>query len=121
MKNPVPSRRFRAMLVAAFTVFSATAASAADPGSSAPRAHGKDEAPGAPIACMNAVKTALPNPDTFKWIKAQYRKVAEDAYSVVADVEYVGADGATRKAMVQCDVLRARGDEFVVPKVRLPH
>jgi hypothetical protein len=46
--------------------------------------------------------------------------VAEDAYSVVADVEYLAQDGAVRKAKVQCDVLRAPGNQFVVPKVRLP-
>ncbi|MGN5477146.1 hypothetical protein ACTMU2_10300 [Cupriavidus basilensis] len=31
-----------------------------------------------------------------------------------------GTDGAPRKAKVQCDVIRAPGDKFVVTKVRLP-
>lgn len=85
-----------------------------------PKARGKDEAPGAPVACMRAVKKALPNPDKFRWANAKYRRVAEDAYDVAADVEFVAANGETRKGKAQCDVFRVRGDEFIVPKVRLP-
>lgn len=85
-----------------------------------PKARGKDEAPGANVVCMRAVKKALPHPDTFKWANAKYRRVAEDAYDVVADVEFVGANGETRKGKAQCDVFRVRGDEFIAPRVRLP-
>lgn len=114
----VLSRRTRAVLSAAGLLLAAGTALAAD--LEMPRPRGKDEAPGAPVACRKAVQEKLPNPDHFKWDGSTYRKVAEDAYSVVADVEYIGADGAQRKAKVQCDVIRAPGDRFVVTKVRLP-
>ncbi len=114
----VLSRPIRAAIAAAGLLLAAGTALAAD--LEMPRPRGKDEAPGAPVACREAVQTKLPNPDHFKWDGSTYRKVAEDAYSVVGDVEYVGSDGAARKAKVQCDVIRAPGDKFVVTKVRLP-
>ncbi|WP_354682518.1 DUF2880 domain-containing protein [Cupriavidus necator] len=114
-----PPRSLSATLVLMLAAACAQAALAAGK-DQAPRPRGKDEAPEAPIACMKAVKAALPNPATFKWIAGQTRKVAEDAYSVVADVEYRAQDGAVRKAKVQCDVMRAPGNQFIVPKVRLP-
>jgi len=81
---------------------------------------GRDEAPGAPVACMEAARTALSNPATFRWIGPRKRKLAEDAYSITAQVEY-GPAGVTPKVVsVQCDVLRAPGDQFVVAKMRLP-
>jgi hypothetical protein len=79
---------------------------------------GKEGAPEA--ACKRAVKDALPNPGRFKWVSATTRHIDKDSYSVVADVEYLAQDGAVRKAKVQCDVLRAQGNRFAVPKLRLP-
>ncbi|CAG9170568.1 hypothetical protein LMG23992_01647 [Cupriavidus laharis] len=114
----VLSRRTRAAIAAAGLLLAAGTALAAD--LEMPRPRGKDEAPGAPVACRKAAQAKLPNPDHFKWDGSTYRKVAEDAYSVVGDVEYVGTDGAQRKAKIQCDVIRAPGDRFVVTKVRLP-
>ncbi len=85
-----------------------------------PPPRGKDEAPAARYACKQAVTKALPDPGRFKWGMATTRRVAEDAYSVVVDVEYVDASGKTRQGKVQCDTMRAPGDQFIVPKVRLP-
>jgi hypothetical protein len=84
------------------------------------RQRGRDEAPGAPVACMEAARNALRQPQQFRWVGAKTRKVAEDAYSVVGDVEYVRADGQALSMRVQCDVLRAPGDQFVVAKLRAP-
>ena len=112
------NRRIRAVFAAGSLLLAAGPVLAAD--LEMPRPRGKDEAPGAPVACRKAVQEKLPNPDHFKWDGSTYRKVAEDAYSVVGDVGYVGTDGAPRKAKVQCDVIRAPGDKFVVTKVRLP-
>lgn len=81
---------------------------------------GKPEAPGAPIACMDAVKAKLPNPEAFRWTRSTTRRVAEDAYSVVGNIEFVTASGETRKGDAQCDVMRAPGNTFIVPKIRLP-
>lgn len=81
---------------------------------------GKPEAPEAPVACMRAVQARLPNPERFRWLGSTTRRVAEDAYSVVGAVEFVPADGAPRKGEAQCDVMRAPGNTFIVPKVRLP-
>jgi hypothetical protein len=81
---------------------------------------GKPEAPEAPIACMNAVKAALPNPDQFHWVRGTTRRVAEDVYSVVGSVEFVDKSGQARKGDAQCDVMRGPGNQFIVPKVRLP-
>lgn len=81
---------------------------------------GKPEAPEAPIACMNAVKAKLPNPEQFRWVRSTTRRVAEDAYSVVGNVEFATASGEVRKGDAQCDVMRAPGNDFIVPKVRLP-
>lgn len=81
---------------------------------------GKPEAPEAPGACMNAVKAALPNPDQFHWVRGTTRRVAEDVYSVVGSIEYVDKAGQARKGEAQCDVMRAPGNQFIVPKVRLP-
>ncbi|CAJ95721.1 DUF2880 domain-containing protein [Cupriavidus necator] len=119
MLSPLFPRSLPTALVMALSVTCASAALAAGQ-DEAPKPRGKDEAPEAPVACMKAVKAALPNPASFKWVSGKARKVAEDAYSVVADVEYLAQDGAVRKAKVQCDVLRAPGNQFVVPKVRLP-
>ncbi|MBP0628364.1 MULTISPECIES: DUF2880 domain-containing protein [unclassified Cupriavidus] len=114
---PLSPRSLSATLVLALSLGCAAAVQAAE---DAPKPRGRDEAPEAPIACMKAVKAALPNPGSFKWVSGKTRKVAEDAYSVVGDVEYLAQDGAVRKAKVQCDVMRAPGNQFVVPKVRLP-
>lgn len=84
------------------------------------RPRGRDEAPGAPVACMEAVRNALSNPATFRWIGPKKRKLAEDAYSVTAQVEYAKAGAAPQVVSVQCDVFRAPGDRFVVAKLRLP-
>jgi len=81
---------------------------------------GKPEAPEAPVACMNAVKAALPNPDQFHWVRGTTRRVAEDVYSVVGSIEFVDKAGQARKGDAQCDVMRAPGNQFIVPKVRLP-
>jgi len=81
---------------------------------------GKPEAPEAPVACMNAVKAAMPNPDQFHWTRGTTRRVAEDVYSVVGNIEYVDKSGQARKGDAQCDVMRAPGNQFIVPKVRLP-
>ncbi|WP_454766757.1 DUF2880 domain-containing protein [Cupriavidus campinensis] len=81
---------------------------------------GKPEAPEAPVACMEAVRARLPNPDRFRWVHGTTRRVAEDFYSVVGSIEYVSASGQTRKGDAQCDVMRAPGNQFIVPKVRLP-
>ncbi|WP_439687670.1 DUF2880 domain-containing protein [Cupriavidus oxalaticus] len=116
-RPPLSPRSLSAPLVLVLLLGSAAIVQAAD---EAPKPRGRDEAPEAPIACMKAVKAALPNPGSFKWISGKTRKVAEDAYSVVGDVEYLAQDGAVRKAKVQCDVMRAPGNQFVVPKVRLP-
>ncbi|WP_042878052.1 DUF2880 domain-containing protein [Cupriavidus necator] len=116
---PLSPCSLSATLVLMLSAACASAALAAGQ-DNAPKPRGKDEAPEAPVACMKAVKAALPNPGSFKWVSGKTRKVAEDAYSVVGDVEYLAQDGAVRKAKVQCDVLRAPGNKFVVPKVRLP-
>ncbi|MBV8271405.1 MAG: DUF2880 domain-containing protein [Cupriavidus sp.] len=81
---------------------------------------GKPEAPEAPVACMNAVKAAMPNPDQFHWVRGTTRRVAEDVYSVVGSIEFVDKSGHARKGDAQCDVMRAPGNQFIVPKVRLP-
>ncbi|REE91039.1 DUF2880 domain-containing protein [Cupriavidus plantarum] len=81
---------------------------------------GKPEAPGAPIACMDAVKAKLPNPEAFRWTRSTTRRVAEDAYSVVGNIEFKTASGESRKGDAQCDVMRAPGNNYIVPKVRLP-
>jgi len=81
---------------------------------------GRPEAPEAPVACMEAVKARLPNPDRFRWVRGTTRRVAEDFYSVVGNVEFVNQAGETRKGDAQCDVMRAPGNQFIVPKVRLP-
>src|SRR5262245_12549689 len=88
-------RSLFAALVVMLSLGCAATGQAADEG---PKPRGRDEAPEAPIACMKAVKAALPNPGSFKWVSAKTRKVAEDAYSVVGDVEYLAQDGAVRKA-----------------------
>jgi hypothetical protein len=69
---------------------------------------------------MSAVKAALPNPDQFHWVRGTTRRVAEDVYSVVGSIEYVDKSGQARKGEAQCDVMRAPGNQFIVPKVRLP-
>ncbi|WP_455287195.1 DUF2880 domain-containing protein [Cupriavidus necator] len=117
--SPRSPRSLSAPLALTMSVACASVALAAGQ-DQAPKPRGKDEAPEAPVACMKAVKAALPNPGSFKWLAGKTRKVAEDAYSVVGDVEYLAQDGAVRKAKVQCDVLRAPGNQFVVPKLRLP-
>jgi len=81
---------------------------------------GKPEAPEAPVACMNAVKAAMQNPDQFHWVRGTTRRVAEDVYSVVGSIEFVDKSGQARKGDAQCDVMRAPGNQFIVPKVRLP-
>lgn len=81
---------------------------------------GKPEAPEAPFACMDAVKAKLPNPDRFRWVRSTTRRVAEDVYSVVGNIEFVNQAGEARKGEAQCDVMRAPGNQFIVPKIRLP-
>ena len=81
---------------------------------------GKPEAPGAPIACRDAVKAKLPNAEGFRWTRSTTRRVAEDAYSVVGSIEFVTAAGEARKGDAQCDVMRAPGNTYIVPKIRLP-
>ncbi|WP_249640977.1 DUF2880 domain-containing protein [Cupriavidus sp. U2] len=81
---------------------------------------GRPEAPEAPVACMEAVKAKLPNPDKFRWVQGTSRRVAEDVYSVVGSIEFVNQAGEARKGEAQCDVMRAPGNQFIVPKVRLP-
>ncbi|CAG2141932.1 hypothetical protein D3C87_1208910 [compost metagenome] len=81
---------------------------------------GRPEAPEAPVACMEAVKAKLPNPERFRWVRGTTRRVAEDFYSVVGNVEFVNQAGEARKGDVQCDVMRAPGNQFIVPKIRLP-
>ncbi len=81
---------------------------------------GKPEAPEAPGACMEAIKAKMPNPDQFRWVRGTTRRVAEDVYSVVGTVEYVNQAGEARKGEAQCDVMRAPGNQFIVPKIRLP-
>ena len=120
MPSPRSSLSPRSFSTALALVLSLGCAAAAQAADDAPKPRGRDEAPEAPIACMKAVKAALPNPGSFKWVSAKTRKVAEEAYSVVGDVEYVAQERAARKAKVQCDVMRAPGNQFVVPKVRLP-
>nr|WP_315592030.1 DUF2880 domain-containing protein [uncultured Cupriavidus sp.] len=81
---------------------------------------GKPEAPEAPFACMEAVKARMPNPGQFRWLQSTTRRVAEDVYSVVGSIEFVSQAGEARKGEAQCDVMRAPGNQFIVPKVRLP-
>ncbi|WP_404990854.1 DUF2880 domain-containing protein [Cupriavidus pauculus] len=81
---------------------------------------GRPEAPEAPLACMQAVKAKLPNPDQFRWTGSNTRRVAEDVYSVVGSIEFVNQAGEARKGDAQCDVMRAPGNQFIVPKIRLP-
>ncbi|MBP0620583.1 DUF2880 domain-containing protein [Cupriavidus consociatus] len=119
-RSSLSPRSLSAGLVLVLSLGCTAIVQAAQAGNEAPKPRGRDEAPEAPIACMKAVKAALPNPGSFKWVSGKTRKVAEDAYSVVGDVEYLAQDGAVRKAKVQCDVMRAPGNQFVVPKVRLP-
>jgi hypothetical protein len=119
MLSPLSPRSLSTALVLALSVTSASAALAAGQADAA-RPSTKEEPPEASIACKKAVKAALPNPGSFKWLSAKTRKVAENAFSVVADVEYLARDGAVRKAKVQCDVQRAAGNKFVVPSMRLP-
>ena len=114
--NKRPTQRLAAALLGLALTGAATLAVAED--EDHPR--GRDEAPGAPVACMEAARTALSNPATFKWIGPHKRKVAEDAYSITAQVEYGPAGAAPKVVSVQCDVLRAPGDQFVVAKLRLP-
>lgn len=112
-------RTLSTTLVMALSVMCASAALAAGQ-EKAPKPHGKAESHDPSTACMKSVKAALPNPASFKWVGGNARKVADDAYSVVADVEYLASDGAVRKAKVQCDVQRAPGNQYVVSKLRLP-
>ena len=111
-----------ALIALPVTAMAAPAASSAD----APvnvelgQRGGKPEAPEAPGVCMSAVKAALPNPDQFRWVRGTTRRVAEDVYSVVGSIEYVDKSGQARKGEAQCDVMRAPGNQFIVPKVRLP-
>lgn len=81
---------------------------------------GKPEAPEAPLACRDAVKAKLPNPEQFRWVRSATRRVAEDVYSVVGNIEFVNQAGEPRKGEAQCDVMRAPGNQFIVPKIRLP-
>lgn len=81
---------------------------------------GKPEAPEAPFACRDAVKAKLPNPDHFRWVRSTTRRVAEDVYSVVGTIEFVNQAGQPRTGDAQCDVMRAPGNQFIVPKIRLP-
>lgn len=117
MLSPLSTRSLSAALVLVWSAAGASTALAAAKGEAA-RPHGKEAAPEA--ACRKAVKAALPNPGSFKWVSATTRNVDKDAYSVVADVEYLALDGAVRVAMVQCDVQRGSGNQLVVPRLRLP-
>ncbi|WP_404995194.1 DUF2880 domain-containing protein [Cupriavidus pauculus] len=81
---------------------------------------GKPEAPEAPFACRDAVQAKLPNPGQFRWVRSTTRRVAEDVYSVVGSIEFVNQAGQARKGEAQCDVMRAPGNQFIVPKIRLP-
>ncbi|MDK3023239.1 DUF2880 domain-containing protein [Cupriavidus taiwanensis] len=115
MFSPLSPRLLSTALAVAFAATGAAAAAQSD----ASRPPGKEGAPEA--ACKHAVKAALPNPGSFKWVGATARQIDKDNYSVVADVEYLAHDGAVREAKVQCDVKRAQGNRFAVPKLRLPH
>lgn len=122
MTLPVSRLLAAALLCAPMVASAAPAASAAE----APvnielgQRGGRPEAPEAPVACMEAVKAKLPNPDRFRWVRGTTRRVAEDFYSVVGNIEFVNAAGQPRKGDAQCDVMRAPGNQFIVPKVRLP-
>ncbi|SOZ10111.1 conserved protein of unknown function (plasmid) [Cupriavidus taiwanensis] len=116
MLSPFSPRLLSTVLAVALSAAAAPAALAAP--QEAPRAPGKEGAPEA--ACKHAVKAALPNPASFKWVGATAPQIDKDHYSVVADVEYRAQDGAVREAMVQCDVRREQGNRFAVPKLRLP-
>ncbi|SDC90449.1 Protein of unknown function [Cupriavidus sp. YR651] len=133
MTLPTQARRVLAALaamtlpvIAIAVAIPATAATATASAADAPvnielgQRGGKPEAPEAPVACMNAVKAALPNPGHFRWIRGTTRRVAEDVYSVVGNVEFVTQAGESRTGEAQCDVMRAPGNQFIVPKVRLP-
>lgn len=117
MPSPNSPRFLSTALALALSAASGPVALAAAQGDAA-KPHGKEASPEA--ACKKAVKAALPNPGSFKWVSATTRNVDKDAFSVVGDVEYLAHDGAVREAMVQCDVRRASGNQFVVPKLRLP-
>ncbi|NOV22069.1 DUF2880 domain-containing protein [Cupriavidus necator] len=117
MLSPLSPRLLSTALAVALSAAGASGALAAAR-QEASRPPGKEGAPEA--ACKHAVKAALPNPGSFKWVGATLRQIDTDNYSVVADVEYLAQDGAVREAKVQCDVRRAQGNRFVVPKLRLP-
>ncbi|AQV97282.1 hypothetical protein BJN34_25820 [Cupriavidus necator] len=117
MLSPLSPRFLSTALVLVLSAAGAPVTLAAAKAEAA-RPHGKEAAPEA--ACKKAVKAALPNPGSFKWVSATTRDVDKGAYSVVADVEYLAQDGAMRVAMVQCDVQRGPGNQFLVPKLRLP-
>ncbi|SPD68278.1 conserved exported protein of unknown function (plasmid) [Cupriavidus taiwanensis] len=116
MFSPLSPRLLSTALAVALSAGVPAALAAARQDASRPP--GKEGAPEA--ACKHAVKAALPNPGSFKWVSATARQIDKDNYSVVADVEYLAQDGAVREAKVQCDVRRAQGNRFAVPKLRLP-
>lgn len=116
MLSPLSPRLLSTALAVALSAGVLAALAAAKPDASRP--HAREGAPEA--ACRHAVKAALPNPGRFKWVAATARQIDKDNYSVVADVEYLAQDGAVREAKVQCDVRRAQGNRFAVPKLRLP-
>ncbi|RZT36416.1 DUF2880 domain-containing protein [Cupriavidus agavae] len=113
-----------ALLLALPAVAGAASASAPGPDGSVNtelgQRGGRPEAPEAPFACMQAVKARLPHADKFRWTASTTRRVAEDVYSVVGAIEYTDQAGQARKGDAQCDVMRAPGNQFIVPKVRLP-
>jgi len=119
-------RTWAASIAFVATLASPMIASAADAPTNAPtntelgQRGGRPEAPEAPLACMEAVKAKLPNPDKFRWVRSTSRRVAEDVYSVVGSIEFVNQAGEARQGEAQCDVMRAPGNQFIVPKVRLP-
>lgn len=117
-----PLRRKLVTSVACLTFVLPIAAAAADAPVNVEMGQrgGRPEAPEAPVACMEAVKARLPNPDRFRWLQGTSRRVAEDVYSVVGSIEFVNQAGEARKGEAQCDVMRAPGNQFIVPKVRLP-
>ncbi|WP_423194206.1 DUF2880 domain-containing protein [Cupriavidus sp. H18C2] len=116
----------RRLLLASIAFVTAAALPAIAPAADAPvnvelgQRGGRPEAPEAPLACMQAVKAKLPNPDRFRWLGSNTRRVAEDVYSVVGTIAFVNQAGEARQGDAQCDVMRAPGNQFIVPKVRLP-
>ncbi|PZX34338.1 conserved hypothetical protein [Cupriavidus phytorum] len=117
MFSPLSPRLLSTALAVALSAGVPAALAAAQQDASRPP--GKEGAP--EVACRHAVKAALPNPASFKWVAATARQIDKDNYSVVADVEYLAQDGAVREAKVQCDVRREQGNRYAVPKMRLPH